>query len=119
MYPPPLRAYYLPDDPVDPETQTDAALEPPGGTATAVMAGPPRFLVVLYSTLDDLPVGLFDTREEAEAFAQGVADDPRAAAERVKAVLGRNPKYFLGVSVIEFAGPDPVRRDVPHELGTD
>jgi hypothetical protein len=65
------------------------------------------FLVTFCAVLDDLPLALFPTLAEAEAFGRSVtgADDPRvrAAAD----LLGRDTSTEVCVTVVRFEGGLP------------
>lgn len=84
-------------------------------TATATATG--SFLVTVYCLSDNVPVGLFDSREDAEEFAHRVARDPQHYIERFRRLTEVDPVFFkesclLSVDVTGFAGNVPVARSV-------
>ena len=66
------------------------------------------FLVVGRTNLDDVPLGLFGTKAEAEAFASGVTGDSiHVSAE---SVMGVDRAGLINVGIVEF------QNGVPQEI---
>ena len=73
------------------------------------------FLVVLRHAMDDLPIRLFETMDDAVAFARRVKGTPTARIRRVFECDGSTP---CSVAVVEFSAPgDPVRMDTVKWFG--
>jgi hypothetical protein len=93
---------------------------PPSGVTTATAgAFGPQYLVLLHGTDSDLPLGLFEDRDEAVEFAREVRDNPDAHAERLLAVCSATMsarRRWLTVSVLEFAGPVPTGHTTIFEI---
>lgn len=64
------------------------------------------FLVVLVHTMDDLPVGLFATRQEAVEYADAHPEMPTEAELDVFPTDCSTP---CNLSVVEFRGGMPVK----------
>lgn len=96
--------------------QTVALFEPPpgAGAVTTNALFERRYLVVLTGVSEDVPVGLFECPDEANAFARDVFANPDAHAARyfdaTDREMGLRNFRWLCVSVIEFSGPVPVNR---------
>jgi hypothetical protein len=69
------------------------------------------FLVTFATSLDDLPIGFFATREAALAYANGEED-----ADEMAGLMGRDRGVSLCTAITEFAGGRPVRFDIARDL---
>ena len=74
------------------------------------------FLVIYRTRLDDLPAGLFATREEAEAFA---ATMPPAPPEHLLDVMRVDRTDVCAIAIVEFVGSQPVRLDFARVYGDE
>lgn len=105
-----------------PTTLPFAARGEPPVSATVATTGAfgPQYLVLLQGASQDVPLGLFEDRDEAVEFAREVHANPEAHAERFFAVT-RCPALFsqprwLAVLIVEFAGPVPTASTVLFEF---
>jgi hypothetical protein len=65
-------------------------------------------LVIVRTNLDDIPVRLFQTREEADDYANGMDDAAVLTVTRGGNVFNVDASTFNGVWVVEFVGGEPV-----------
>jgi hypothetical protein len=80
------------------------------------------FLVVLQCPVDDIPAGLYATREEAEARAKWLAEDEQwdAAIDAFEATAKRGVSDPPGsIAIVEFVGGVVVKWDVVATLDGD
>lgn len=63
------------------------------------------YLVLLNHTMDDLPIGLFETSEAAEAFAKRARPMP---AKRIRDIFGSDCSTPCCVSIVQFRNGRPV-----------
>jgi len=99
------------------EARTAPRLHRPDRLPTTVATRTGPFLVTVYCLSDNVPVGMFDSRADAEEFAHRVARDPQLYIERFRRLTEVDPVFFkesslLSVDVTEFAGNVPAARSV-------
>ncbi len=87
----------------------------------ATVAPPSSYLVTVYCLSDNVPVGLFVSRADAEEFAHRVAGDPQPYIERFRKLTEVDPVFFkesslLSVDITEFDGNVPASRSVIVDL---
>lgn len=75
------------------------------------------FLVLLCTSLDDLPVGLLPDLKSAVQLADAVFEDMDGPeTERARKLMGRDPTHAATVRVVQFRGGRPAyvvhQRDV-------
>jgi hypothetical protein len=64
-------------------------------------------LVIVRTNLDDIPVRLCQTREEADDYANGMDDAAVLTVTRGENVFNVDASTFNGVWVVEFVGGEP------------
>lgn len=82
-----------------------------------------QFLVLARCGLDDIPMGLFDDQEAADAYCVDLLKDgPKGAEDAIRAQaghLGLDTSVYFRFAVIRMEGTSPIQWTTTHELYPD